>query len=288
MSKSYVELRIVADQSLREKLIGVMSQLGIEGFWEDEAVLKCYVRSERWRPEMLNELQQIASMVARSSRSILPKISTTHLEEQNWNEEWEKTIQPIQVTNRIVIKPTWQEYKASPDQIVLTIDPKMAFGTGYHETTRLCLKVVEQHIRPGMCLLDVGTGTGVLAIAAAKLGAKLAVGVDNDEWSYVNAVENVRLNHIEERVRIIHGKLSSVGKGKFDIITANIQRNIIEPLLNEMKNKLVESGMMILSGLLFPDKEPIGQRLSALRFEVCEELMENEWIALVVHSRRIV
>jgi ribosomal protein L11 methyltransferase len=281
MPTSYIELRIVADQSLRDKLIGVMSQLGIEGFWEDEATLKCYVRSERWSPEMSNELQQIANIVARSSSSILPRISTTLLEEQNWNEEWEKTIQPVLVTNRIVIKPTWQEYKASPEQIVLTIDPKMAFGTGYHETTRLCLKLVEQHIRSGMSLLDIGTGTGVLAIAAAKLGAKLAVGVDNDEWSFINALENVCLNHVEDRVRIIHGDLSSVGKGEFNIVTANIQRNIIEPLLNEMKNELVENGMMILSGLLLPDKEPIRQRLNALGFEVCEELIENEWIALV-------
>jgi len=106
MPKSYIELHIVADQSLREKLIGVMSQLGIEGFWEDETALKCYVRNERWSPEMLNELQQIANIVARSSSSVLPRISTRLLEDQNWNEEWEKTIQPIQVTNRIVIKPT--------------------------------------------------------------------------------------------------------------------------------------------------------------------------------------
>ena len=265
-----------------------MSQLGIEGFWEDQAALKCYVRSERWSPEMLNELQQIANIVARSSSSVLPRISTRLLEDQNWNEEWEKTIQPIQVTNRIVIKPTWQEYKASPEQIVLTIDPKMAFGTGYHETTRLCLKVVEQHIKPGMCLLDIGTGTGVLAIAAARLGAKLAVGVDKDEWSYVNAMENVRLNHVEDRVRIIHGELSSLGEGKFDIITANIQRNIIEQLLNEMKNKLMKSGMMILSGLLLPDKEPIRRRLNALVFEVCEELIENEWIAFVARSHCLI
>jgi ribosomal protein L11 methyltransferase len=281
MSKSYIELEIVADQQLREKLVGVMSQLGVEGFWEDEAALKCYVRSERWKPEMLDELQQIARIVARSSSSVLPTISTRLFEDQNWNEEWEKTIQPIQVTDRIVIKPTWQEYTPSPQQIVLTIDPKMAFGTGYHETTRLCLKLIERHLRPGKRLLDIGTGTGVLAIAAAKLGAKLAVGVDNDEWSYVNALENVRLNHVEDRVRIIHGELSSVGEKNFDMITANIQSNIIEQLLNEMENKLVESGMMILSGLLFPDKEPIGQRLSALGLEVCEELIENEWIALI-------
>jgi len=281
MPKSYIELRIIADQSLREKLIAVLSQLGIEGFWEDEAALRCYARSERWSPEMLDQLQQISNIVARSSSSTLPTISTRLLEDQNWNEEWEKTIQPIQVTDRIVIKPTWQEYTLFPQQIVLTIDPKMAFGTGYHETTRLCLKLIEQHLKPGDRLLDIGTGTGILAIAAAKLGAKLAVGVDSDEWSYVNALENVRLNHVENCVRIMHGELSSVGEKHFDMITANIQRNIIEQLLNEMKKRLTKSGMMILSGLLLQDKEPIGQRLSALGFEACEELIENEWIALV-------
>jgi ribosomal protein L11 methyltransferase len=115
-----------------------------------------------------------------------------------------------------------------------------------------------------------------------SLGAASAVGVDVDEWSFDNAVENIRLNHVQDRVRIIHGNLSSVPAGKFDMIVANIQLNVIVPLLSEMKERLSVGGVMILSGLLLPDEEQILNALAGLGLKVCEEMEENEWIALAV------
>lgn len=280
MAKSYIEISILTDEALSEKLVGILTQLGFEGFWEDVPALKCYIRSDRWSPAMMREVESIASLVARSSASVAPKISARTLQSQNWNEEWEKTIQPIQVSERIVIAPTWHEYRARPGQIVLTIDPKMSFGTGYHESTRLILKLLEKHLGPAMLVLDVGTGTGVLAIAALKLGASSAMAIDNDEWSYSNAQENMRLNNVEGRLRLICGEIASVPPSAFDLILANLQRSVIEEILPEMRERLAEKGLLLLSGLLASDRGAILRRLQDSGFSVEEEMAENEWIAL--------
>jgi ribosomal protein L11 methyltransferase len=282
MSSSYVEVQISADEELVEQLVAILPQLGFEGFWEDGPMLRCYIGSARWSPEMREEVQSVINRMTPSNSSASPQVAVNTIENKNWNEEWEKTIKPIQVTDRIVIKPTWHKYVTTPGQIVITIDPKMSFGTGYHETTRLVLRLMEKHVDAGMSVLDVGTGTGVLAIAGVSLGATSAVGVDVDEWSFDNAVENVMLNHVQDQVRIIHGELSSVPEGKFDMIVANIQLNVIVPLLSEMKERLSAAGVMILSGLLLPDREQIVSALASLGLKVCEEIKENEWIALAV------
>jgi len=282
MPKSFVEVDIVADASLLEALTGILTQLGFEGFWEDGSALKAYMSAERWSPSLVDEIRSVANLVARSSSSKAPTISVKTIAEQNWNEEWEKTIRPIQVTARIIITPTWHTVTPAPGQIVLTIDPKMSFGTGYHETTRLVLRMMDHSIRPGTTLLDVGTGTGVLAIAGVKLGASSAVAVDIDEWSYENALENVRLNGVQDRVRVIHGDLSAAPGSLFDMIVANIQRSIIEPILREMSSRLAPNGLLILSGLLEADEELMLQALGSRHFVVRERLFENEWLALAV------
>lgn len=280
MSQSFVEVQITADEELVEQLIAILSQLGFEGFWEDGSLLKCYIGEARWNPAMHKEVETVVQRMTRPSTSPSAKVAVGRIENKNWNEEWEKTIRPIQVTDRIVIKPTWHEYSPSPGQLVITIDPKMSFGTGYHETTRLVLKLMEKYVKPRTSVLDVGTGTGVLAIAGVLLGANSATGVDVDEWSYENALENIRLNHVEGKVEIIHGELSSVPDGQFDLIVANIQLNVIVPLLSEMKRRLSAGGLIILSGLFASDKEQITRRLAAVRLKICDEMIENEWITV--------
>ena len=121
------------------------------------------------------------------------------LEDKNWNEEWEKSVNVIEVTDKIVIKPTFREYRSKPGQIIITIDPKMSFGTGEHQTTKLVLQFLEDTVEEGMKMLDVGSVTGILSIAAVELGAQSAIAVDNDEWCYLNGKENTLLNSVQEK-----------------------------------------------------------------------------------------
>jgi ribosomal protein L11 methyltransferase len=280
MERQYVEVRIVADEDLNEKLVGIMSQLGFEGFWEEGNVVRCYMSKDRWSDDMTAEIESVARTVARASASPLPKLFFKTVAGRNWNDEWEKTLRPIHVTNRIVIAPSWHIYPGAPGEIVLTIDPKMSFGTGYHETTRLVLRLMERYLAPGMNLLDVGTGTGVLAIAGVKLGAGSATGVDNDEWSYRNALENVNANAVDDSVTITLGDISSVHAKTFDMIVTNIQRNVIEPILEDITLRLSPGGILIISGLLLSERDGMVHALNERQLNVIDELTENEWIAL--------
>ncbi len=284
MSKEYIELQIDGDPLLFDELTAHMIQIGFEGFWEEADSLKCYVNSGSWNDGVLEKVAQIASLVARAHGAPLPKIQTKRLEDKNWNEEWEKTIRPIRVTDRIVIAPTWERYQPTAGEIVLTIDPKMSFGTGYHETTRLILKLLEKHCTMGMTVLDIGTGTGVLAIAAAKLGAQSVIGIDNDEWAFSNALENVALNGVGAQVRILSGNLSVAPDKRFDLIVANIQRNVLLEMLDDMQTHLAIGGLLLLSGLLHSDRDPMLQALHDQHLEMIEELSEGDWIALACRN----
>jgi len=275
-----IEVAIEAEEELRDRIVALLGQLGFEGFWEDGSVLRSYISESRWTPAMPDEVERTVNLITRSSRSTRPAITTRRIQEQNWNEEWEKTIRPIHVSERTVITPSWHPYVSAPGELVLTIDPKMSFGTGYHESTRLILRLLEQNIRTGDSVLDMGTGTGVLAIAAVKLGAAQATGVDVDEWSYDNACENARLNHVEDRITILHGDITATPAGPFTLILANIQRTVLLEMLPVLVHRLREGGRLLLAGLLREDREIMMEHLRREGMTLSGELSENEWIAI--------
>ncbi|RPH37396.1 50S ribosomal protein L11 methyltransferase, partial [bacterium] len=181
MPGTYIEVEITTDPILFDDLVGMLSGKEYEGFWEEGTQLRAYIRSGLWDRDHREELEEIASSLTRQHDLPPPAISTRLIEDQNWNALWEAGIQPIRVSDRIIVAPTWHPYTPATGELVLTIDPKMSFGTGHHETTRLMVQLMEKHLRPGDTVLDVGTGTGILAIAGIKLGGSMAVGLDNDE-----------------------------------------------------------------------------------------------------------
>jgi ribosomal protein L11 methyltransferase len=209
------------------------------------------------------------------------KFVVKELQEENWNEIWEKSIEPIEVGEKFVIKPTWKSYDKKSDRIVIQIDPKMSFGTGFHETTRLMLKAIEKYMKPGSKVLDVGTGTGILAIASIKLGAREAIGVDIDEWAYVNAIENAQLNDVKECFKIILGSIEDVVDRDFDFILANINRNAVVAMMSSFYDKLKDGGTLITSGYLDFEQGDIEENLRAFEFEIIDVFKEGEWIAVV-------
>ncbi len=285
MAEGFIEVDITAAPLLAENLAAILFRLGFEGFWEDEGTLRCYISAERWSPALLDEIRSTAALVARSSTSPIPGIHVHTIENRNWNDEWEKTIHPIRVTDHIVIAPSWRSFTPLPGDLLLTIDPKMSFGTGYHETTRLVLRLMEDTIRPGATMLDVGTGTGVLAIAGLKLGCASAVACDVDEWSYANARENAAVNGVTDRLTLIHGDISLTPPGPYGIIAANLQRTVIVSILKDIAVRCSPGGSILLSGLLLEDEEEIVSRLEESLFAVSGRLTEHEWLALAARPR---
>jgi ribosomal protein L11 methyltransferase len=280
-----MEVAIACDPVLFDDFIGILTGNGFEGFWEDGAVLRGYVPAPPWNDEMRAEVTEALGRCAASRGKPPPDVTASAVEEKNWNEAWEATIRPIRVTDRIVIAPTWHPHTPRPGDIVLTIDPKMSFGTGYHETTRLMLHLMEKHIRPNDSVLDVGTGTGVLAIAALKLGAAHAIGVDNDEWSFANAKENRSLNGVDALFAPRLGELEQVPERGFGLVVANIQKNVIEGMLPGLTERAAPGGRLLFSGLLIADRNAMLASFAAAGLTLLEEMTENEWIAFATHRR---
>lgn len=284
MGTGFMEVSIHADPVLTDQLIGILSQIGVEGFWEDEGHLRCYIHGDRWDEQLRDEIHRVVGLVTRGSSSAAPVISFAFTEEQNWNEAWEKTIRPVRVSDRIVVTPSWENYDPSPDDVVLVIDPKMSFGTGHHETTRLSLKLIEATVRDSIRCLDIGCGTGILAIAACKLGAATCVAVDVDEWAWRNASENIRMNGVEDQVTLFEGPLSVVPAEQFEMIVANIQLDVITSLMDEITRRLAPGGVAIFSGLLAADENRIRRMLSEHGLVIRTLLTEGEWIAVTAVS----
>lgn len=278
------EVAFSADPGLFDDLVGVLSGYGFEGFWEDGGVLRAFIRTSAWSPALRAGVTEAASALSAARGFAEPRMVEQELPDRNWNEEWERTITPIAVTDRIVIAPSWHRVDPSPGKIVLTIDPKMAFGTGYHESTRLCLRLVERFIPAGGTVLDVGTGTGVLAIAAVRLGAASATGVDIDDWAYRNALENVKANGVQDRVQVHLGGILDIPPAVYDMVVANIQRNVILDLLPSLIGRLAPGGTMLLAGLLAHDAEPVTAALREQGLKVEEEVREGEWVGLAARQ----
>ena len=204
--------------------------------------------------------------------------------EKNWNEEWEKSREVVHVSDKIVIKPTFKEYEAKSGEIVLTLDPKMSFGTGDHQTTKICLMFIEKYLKPGMKVLDAGSGTAILGIAAAKLGAEKVIAFDIDEWCYDNGIENTLLNNVNEKVAIQKCELKDIQEKDFDLIIANIQKNILLELADGFIERLKPNGILLLSGLLEMDREAIKEKYSVIGFIEIDYLKMDEWIGIVFKS----
>lgn len=308
MDKEWLEVTIVTSSEAVEAITGILYNTGIKGIsiedsqdvefkkknpgdWDyfDEsllnikegAVIKAYYKEDEYIQKYIDQIKQgVDNLETFGFNKGEGLVFVTKVNEEDWENNWKKYYKPTKIGEKIVIKPLWENYEKKEDELIVTLDPGMAFGTGTHETTRMCIKSMEKYVKEGCNIFDIGTGSGILAIAGAKLKADKVIGVDLDPVAVKSAKDNVKYNKIKN-VEIRHGNLMEVVKGKADIVVANIIADIIIYLANHVKGYLKESGVFICSGIILERREDVIKKLEENGFFIKEVLEEGEWVCII-------
>ncbi|MBC8144857.1 MAG: 50S ribosomal protein L11 methyltransferase [bacterium] len=271
--KHYDALAFYADRPSLELLTAFSTRLPITGVLDNDASIVMYFEDGVVDDALIDEI-----------RSWLPEgsdvdIEREEIEEQNWNAEFERSLEPVWVTDDLVITQSWNPVDGG-DALVVTIDPKMSFGTGHHESTRLISRLLMRIDVKGRSVLDVGTGTGALAIIAARRGAERVVAFDNNEWAVDNARENFERNDVVNAIELVQGELADVAMRDVDVIVANLHRNLIIELLPELAKRFGALDRTLLtSGVLISDYDGLIAAAAEQGLRVIEDERENEWVA---------
>jgi len=246
---------------------------------ERHAIVGYFPKDRRVKKRCKILEQKLASL--KENFGLLYRVSYKELAEEDWAEAWKAFFTPQKIGRKIVVKPTWCAYKADPDDIVLELDPGMAFGTGTHPTTALCIHLIEDYLNPADSVLDIGTGSGILMITAAKLGAGLICGVDKDTVAVDVAAANLKLNEIDPQFYSLRtGNLLEGIDAKYDFIVANIFTHVILELLDDLPEVMAQSGIFVCSGMFEKNKNLVVAKMKNLGFEILEIRTEQEWTAI--------
>ncbi len=207
-------------------------------------------------------------------------IFTIGVNEEDWANNWKQYYHTQRIGKRLVVSPSWEEYEKKDGDVMMRLDPGMAFGTGTHDTTRLCLELLEDCIGPGTRILDVGTGSGILSVGGVLLGAPSALGVDIDPVAVKVANENAKLNGVEDKTEFLCGDLTEKVHGTFEIVTANIVADVIIRLLSTVKNYLIKSGVLIVSGIIDTRADEVENACREAGFVTEKRLEHGGWVAI--------
>lgn len=238
-------------------------------------------------------IEEVASNLKESIENLLDfdipiglnEVSHKAIYASDWENEWKKYFKPFRLGNRIVIKPSWETFETKEDDLVIEIDPGNAFGSGTHETTSMCIEMIEKYMKPSDTVIDVGCGSGILAIAAGKLGAKEIIAVDIDENAVNTARENLRLNGLSERSDVRHGDLIKVVPEKAELVVANIIADIIVRLSDDVESIMKPDALFVSSGLILDKVDWVIEELKKRQFEIVEVMKKGEWAVVV--SRKV-
>lgn len=275
---NYFKVLIKFTDENKEQIESLLFLNGVQHILEEKNEFIIYIESSlEWK---IQELKSNLSIVESLKDE---DIIVSELEDKNWNEEWEKSIEPVNINEKIIVYPSWKhdDVKSHSDKILIEVDPKMSFGTGHNETTQMMLEMMSRHMTGSESkLLDYGCGTAVLAIAGAKMGVENVFAIDNDNDAVENANENIIANKVQDKVIISFSNLQSFEEAEFDVICANIIRTVIEETFGLMDSKLNPGGKLFLSGILHEEWQPVLKLFMDYNYSQVEINSKAEWLGI--------
>jgi ribosomal protein L11 methyltransferase len=278
----YIELNCRIDSEkadlFRELLIQELADVGYESFIDTDAGLLAYIAQRDFEPEQLDSISLFSDHAFGQV-----KFTWDLIKDQNWNKEWESNFSPVLIANQCYIRATF--HQPIPEiKYEIVIDPKMSFGTGHHETTSLMIEQMLDMPILGKSILDMGCGTGILAVFASKLGADPIIAIDIDEWAYRNSLENISLNNISN-IKVLAGDKSIIPDNAYDVILANINRNILLDDMSAYAKHLKNNGLILLSGIYNSDLPVIEECAISNGLLFKKKLSKNNWVSALFQKK---
>ncbi len=258
---------------------GVAIEAGPDGWHAGPVVVRGYLPSDDQLWEKRKQIEEALWHLGQIR--FIPEPSFRSVAEEDWTEAWKKRLTVLHIGERIVIQPSWLDYDPASEEIVIRLDPGMAFGTGLHPTTQMCLRALEELVQPDTEVLDVGTGSGILAIAAAKLGARSVLAVDNDPQAAAVARSNVVGNDVGQRVRVERGSLPEIS-GSYDLVVVNIlARVIVELVEGGLSERMRPSAVLITAGITVDKASEVAAAFERGGLELMDRRQQDDWISLL-------
>lgn len=252
---------------------------------EHYAVIGYFQKNETFK----NHLKTVEKRIKRLEKenAFQCRMDCSEINEADWAESWKDYFWPQKIGDRLIVKPAWREYVEKDDDVVIDIDPGMAFGTGTHSTTRLCIALIEKYMKIGDSFLDVGTGSGILMIAAAKFGARKIYGTDHDTVALDIARKNLLLNMIPEKnAKVVNCHLANEVTGRFNVVAANVSKEPVLIFLEDAARLLNDNGVLIFSGITEDDKAVIDKKIGRSGFDIIETVLKEDWVAVACRLKR--
>lgn len=267
----------------REDVFGEIYSLNPNDFPVDGVRVKAYLAETSFLLETMEEIKLAINNLTKFNIDLGHNVITVQeVDEEDWATAWKKYYHPVKISNRFTIVPTWEDYeRVTTDELIIELDPGMAFGTGTHPTTVMCLQALEKTVQTASSVIDVGTGSGVLSIGAAKLGASKIHALDLDEVAVRSAIENIALNKVDDIVQVTHGNLLDNVNEQADIVVANILAEIIMTFTDDAFTIVKEGGLFITSGIIATKKEDVKDSLQQAGFEIEEVMMMEDWVTII-------
>jgi ribosomal protein L11 methyltransferase len=274
MSSDWIDVQIRSAIDAGE-VLGLIDDPTVQGAWQDGGTIHLYWPSRNWSPDHLVRLRQVLRELDMNGQQE-PEILVQSIPNQDWNRQWAQSVKPLWIGNRIVIRPSWETVDLRPEHIEIVLDPKQAFGTGHHATTRMLVEWLETVIQGGESVLDVGTGSGLLAMVALRLGAARAVGIDNDQVAIDCAQEYARANRFGPELTLECGTL--VDGMPFDLVLANLDRQTLLQLADRLA--ACTGSRLLVSGLLEDQRQEIVEAFARAHLYPGQQRERDGWLAM--------